>query len=208
MHAADIAIAEKHLSAADPLMARLIERHGPCTLGINKRDPFHVLCMSIISQQLSGKAADTIAGRVKLKAGTKTNLKPAHFLKLSQEELRACGLSNAKAKALKALAQAVDSGAFSFAKLRKLDHDAAVKALDDLPGVGPWTAEMFVMFALNHPDMFSLGDAGLRRGVNQLYGKGRALSDKRTLAIAQIWSPYRTIACWYLWAHADDKQPA
>ena len=202
---ADIAIAEKHLAATDPKMARLIKAHGPCTLVAKKTDPFHVLCMSIISQQLSGKAADTIASRVKLKAGAKKNFKPEHLLKLSQEELRACGLSNAKAKWLKALAAAVDSGTFSFAALRRMEHTAAVQALDDLPGVGQWTAEMFVMFALHHPDMFSLGDAGLRRAVNQLYGSGRALSDKRTLAIAQPWAPYRTVACWYLWRHADDK---
>jgi DNA-3-methyladenine glycosylase II len=158
-----------------------------------------VLTTSIISQQLSTKAADTIQSRVHTAVGTKNRLTPQHLLDISHEDLRACGLSNAKAKWLKALAERTHSGEFSFAQLRRLDDEAAIEMLDALPGIGRWTAEMMLIFALGRADVFSLGDAGLRRSINLLYNKGDGLDDDATLAIAARWAPYRSVACWYLW---------
>src|SRR5579883_754724 len=132
-----------HLRRRDRRLARLIEAHGPCTLGQRRRDPFHVLATSIISQQLSSKAADTIQARVEALAGTPGRLRPAALLGLTPGQLRAAGLSTAKARWLHALAQAVDSGALSFRHLRAADDETAIKTLDALPGVGRWTAEMF-----------------------------------------------------------------
>lgn len=198
-----IAEAEQHLSQSDPRMARLIARHSPCTLGSGKRDPFHVLCASIIGQQLSGKAADTIQARVEALVGAKGRFHPTHFVAAKPEQLRACGLSNAKAKWLQAAATRIESGQFSFRALARMDDAAAGAALDELPGIGPWTAEMMLIFALNRADIFSLGDAGLRRAINLVYNDGRKLNDTRTLKLARTWAPYRSVASWYLWRVAD-----
>ena len=195
----DINAAESFLSKNDPVMRRLIKAYGPCTMGAKRRDPFHVLCGSIISQQLSTKAANTIQGRVEAKAGAKSKLTPAHLLRLQPEELRACGLSNAKSSWLKELARRVDAGEFSFTKLRKLEDEAAIEMLDALPGIGRWTAEMYLMFALDRPDLFAMDDVGLRNGVNRLYNQGKKLSDRKTVSIAKTWAPWRSVASWYLW---------
>ena len=197
-----IRLAEKHLSR-DPIMARLIQRHGPCTLGAKKRDPFHTLATSIISQQLSARAADTIAARVEALLGSRGRMNHAHFGNVTHEQLRGCGLSNSKAKWLAAIADAVRSGDLSFPKLAKMDNAEAIKVLDALPGIGQWTAEMFLIFALNRFDVFSMGDVGLRRSINRLYNDGRKLSDRRTEELVERWMPYRSVACWYLWRVTD-----
>ena len=197
--------AETHLGRRDRKLAALIERHGPCTLGRQRRDPFHVLCSSIIGQQLSTKAADTIQARVALAVAAKTRFEPHHFLAVEADLLRSCGLSTAKAKWLMAIAQTVQRGEFSFAQLRKLDDEAAIEALDALPGIGRWTAEMMLIFALHRLDVFSLGDAGLRRAINQLYNRGTALDNEATLALTARWAPYRSVASWYLWRSIDGE---
>jgi DNA-3-methyladenine glycosylase II len=201
--ATEMAEIERHLSRRCPVMKRLIKTHGSCTIGRSRRDPFHVLCTSIISQQLSVKAADTIQARVATAvlagAAEKGWFMPAHFIEVEFDLLRSAGLSNAKAKWLIAIAQKVHSGEFSFEKLHKLDDEAAIEALDALPGIGRWTAEMYLMFALARRDLFALDDVGLRNGVNRLFNDGAKLDDAATLAIAERWRPYRSIASWYLW---------
>lgn len=199
--------AERHLSRVDPVLAGLIRRHGPCQLGGRRRDPFHILCTSIISQQLSAKAADTIQARVQASLGAKPHLKPAHLLGARHEALRACGLSNAKARWMVEIARRTDAGEFSFRTLARLDDEAAIEALDALPGIGRWSAEMYLIFALDRLDIFAMDDVGLRRGVNRLYGKGKPLSDRRTLAITRPWAPYRSVASWYLW-RLGNEEPA
>jgi DNA-3-methyladenine glycosylase II len=205
--AAALRAAERHLSDADPVMAQLIARHGPCTLDGSRRDPFHTLCTSIISQQLSSKAADTIQQRVHVLLKARPHLKPVHFAKAKHADLRACGLSNAKARWMVEIARRTRAGEFSFRKLVKLDDEAAIEMLDALPGIGRWSAEMYLIFALDRLDIFAMDDVGLRRGVNRLYGNGRKLSDKRTLAITKTWSPYRSVASWYLW-RLGNEEPA
>ncbi len=206
--AEQIVLAEKHLRKMDPVMARLIARHGPCTLGSKRADPFHTLVTSIISQQLSTKAANTIAGRVLLAAGAKQRFETGHFLAATHEQLRGCGLSNAKARWLRDIAGRVHTEEFSFKKLVRLDDEAAIEMLDALPGIGRWSAEMYLMFALNRLDLFAMDDVGLRRSVNILYGKGRKLSERRTLAITKPWAPYRSVASWYLWRMTDGDNEA
>lgn len=203
MTASLIAEAERHLRRADPRLATLIQRHGPCTLTRSRRDPFHVLCNSIVSQQLSVKAADTILGRVMARAGAPKRLTPEQVLGVPLDDLRTCGLSNAKARWLHAISTQVQSGAFSFARLKKMNDADATAALDALPGVGLWTAEMYLIFALHRLDVFSMGDVGLRRSLDHLHNQGRKLSDARTLKITQAWAPYRSVASWYLWRLAD-----
>ena len=199
-----IAAAERHLARRCPHMKRLIRAHGPCPIGATRRDPFQVLCSSIISQQLSVKAAATIQARVHALVGAKTRMKPAQILAVTPEALRTCGLSNAKVKWLQALATQVDSGELNFRKLAKMDDATALVTLDALPGVGLWTAEMFIMFAMGRLDVFSMGDVGLRNGVNRLFGEGVKLDEDATLEIVQRWSPYRSVASWYLWRHTEN----
>jgi DNA-3-methyladenine glycosylase II len=194
-----------HLRRRDRKLARLIEQCGPCTLGSRRRDPFHTLCSSISSQQLSSKAADTIQSRVAAATLAGARFTPAHFLSITPEQLRACGLSNAKAKWLKAAAEIHHADPAWFRRLRALDDEAAIEMLDALPGIGRWTAEMFLIFALGRLDIFSLGDAGLRRGLNLLHNKGEKLDDEASLAITARWAPYRSIGSWYLWRMADTK---
>ncbi|MGH8481638.1 MAG: DNA-3-methyladenine glycosylase family protein [Nevskiaceae bacterium] len=199
--------AESHLSAADPMMGKLIARHGRCTLGTRRRDPFHTLMTSIVSQQLSSKAADTIQARVHALVGARPRLRPAHLLSARHADLRACGLSHAKARWMVEIARRAHAGEFSFRKLVKLDDEAAIEMLDALPGIGRWSAEMYLIFALDRLDIFAMDDVGLRRGVNRLYGNGRKLSERRTLAVTRPWAPYRSVASWYLW-RLGNEEPA
>ena len=207
MTPADFSQAERHLAAVDPVMTRLIAGIGPCRLGQRTRDPFHILCTSIISQQLSTKAADTIQQRVQALLKANPHLAPEHFKGVRHDRLRGCGLSNAKAKWLKDIAGRVRTGEFSFAKLVALDDEAAIEMLDALPGIGRWTAEMYLIFALGRLDIFAMDDIGLRRGVNVLYNKGKKLSDKKTLALTKQWTPYRSVASWYLWRSGEVENP-
>lgn len=200
---ADVLAAEKFLARRDPVMKKLIATYKPCTLIGAQRDPFHVLCTSIISQQLSVKAADTIQKRVMIQVGAKKYLKPPHVIASEHDALRACGLSHAKARWLRTLSEQVHEGTFSFAKLKRMDDAAAIEALDALPGIGRWTAEMYLIFAMHRLDIFAMGDVGLRRSINKLYNKGKPLDDDETLAITDRWAPYRSVASWYLWRVID-----
>lgn len=202
--------AEAHLAAVDPVMAKLIAHFGPSTLGRKPRDAFHVICGSIISQQLSTKAADTIQRRVAAHIGAPEDaFTPGHFGAASIESLRACGLSNAKGKWLLELAERAQDGRFHGPTLAQLDNEALVAELDAIPGIGLWTAEMMMIFAFDRIDVFSMGDVGLRRSINQLYapkgrdGKPKKLDDKKTLKIVNRWAPYKSVACWYLWRGID-----
>ena len=203
--AATLRAAESHLSAVDPMLAKLIARHGPCSLGARRRNPFHTLCTSIISQQLSAKAADTIQARVQALLKANPHFRPAHFLGAKHADLRACGLSNAKARWMVEIARRTHAGEFSFRKLVRLDDEAAIEMLDALPGIGRWSAEMYLIFALDRLDIFAMDDVGLRNSVNRLYGKGRKLGDRRTLAITKAWAPYRSVASWYLWRLGNEE---
>lgn len=198
-----IAAAERRLARQCPTMRRLIRAHGPSTLGANKRDPFHVLASSIIGQQLSSKAADTIQARVHRLVGVPSILTPAALLSASAEALRGAGLSNAKCKWLHALSERTVSGELSFTALATMDDETAIETLDALPGVGRWTAEMFLIFALDRLDIFSLGDVGLRNSVNRLFNDGVKLDEAATLEIVGRWAPNRSVASWYLWRLVD-----
>lgn len=195
--------AEAHLSRCDRRLGQVIARVGPCQLGRRRRDPFHVLCTSIISQQLSTKAADTIQSRVATAVMAGARFMPSHFIEAEFELLRAAGLSTSKARWLTEIARRVHEGEFSFAQLKRLDDEAAIAALDALPGIGRWTAEMYLIFALDRLDLFAMDDVGLRRAVDRLYNGGAKLDEDATRAITERWAPYRSVASWYLWRTID-----
>lgn len=199
--------AECYLARQDHILGDLISRYGPCTLGRRRRDPFHVLCSSIIGQQLSAKAADAIQQRV-LKLGPPGDAEPrvftpAHFLNIQQTHLCSAGLSGAKSRWLTKLAEAVSNRDLDFSRIRKMNDADARAELEALPGVGRWTAEMFLIFALDRIDIFAIGDAGLRRSVNRLYNDGQRMEAGATDMIVRRWVPYRSVASWYLWRLVD-----
>ena len=190
--------AERWLRKSDVVMKRLVADHGPCPLAEWEYWPFHTLVTSIISQQLSAKAADTIEQRVS--EIVTVPFHPDGFLRTPEEALRGAELSRAKVRYIRELAQRLADGRVSFAKLEPLNDDAVIAALIDLPGVGRWTAEMFLIFGLKRLDVLSLGDAGLQRAARLLYDNTQDTTDLLE-RIGAVWRPYRSVASWYLWQH-------
>ena len=194
--------AERHLAAVDPTMKRLIGVHGHCPLAAREYAPFPMLANSIISQQLSTTAARAIKQR--LTGLLPASFAPESFLRLSREELRRAGLSEAKARYIGALATRICEGRLVFDDIIGADDETVVTALSECPGIGRWTAEMFLIFALKRPDVLAVGDAGLQRAARLLYGSKRR--SKNLLArVAQAWRPYRSVASWYLWQSLERR---
>lgn len=187
--------AEHHLHQSCRVMARLIAQHGPCPLAHREFLPFQTLANSIISQQLSAKAADTIERRVQ---AIVPGFTPAGFLAVSPEALRAAGLSSAKARYIVELAQRVSDGRLNLEAMQQATDPEVIAALVELPGIGQWTAEMFLIFGLRRPDVLSLGDAGLQRAARLLFG-----DDAKLEHVGQSWRPFCSVASWYLWRHLD-----
>jgi len=195
--------AERSLAKADPVMAALIAEAGPCTLEPRHDAPFPALLRAIVYQQLSGKAAATIHGRVLALFGGEVP-PPDVLLSEPEEALRAAGLSRAKTAAVRDLAQKVLDGELPmYEEAAALPDDALVERLTKVRGVGPWTVEMYLIFGLGHTDVLPVSDLGVRQGFRLRYG-GDALPDATTLrAHAERWRPWRSIASWYLWRAVD-----
>lgn len=189
----------KHLRK-DPLMKRLIEKYN--LPGWNdEHDYFLDLVDSIIGQQLSGKAGDTIIGRFKnLFRNTPTAKK---ILSASDEKIRSAGMSYAKVDYIKNLSRAVLEKKLDFKELKNLPDEEVIKKLIAIKGIGRWTAEMFLMFSLGREDVFSLGDLGLRNAVADLYHIDRK-DFQKIERISQKWKPYRSLACRYLWKSLEN----
>jgi DNA-3-methyladenine glycosylase II len=194
----DWSAALAHLRAADPRLAPIIDHHGHPTIAPRK-DPVQSLARAIVGQQLSGKAADTIWGRFVALYPKSKFPTPEVILATDDKQLRAVGLSGAKAAAIKDLARHVVEAKIVPAKLAKLD-DAAVSAmLLPVRGIGPWSVDMFLMFFLARPDVLPVGDLGIRKGMQKHFGLRKLPEAKRMLELATPWRPYRTIASWYMW---------
>ncbi len=167
-------------------------------------DLFKDLIESIINQQLSGKAAATIFGRFKKLFGTKNFPKPKDIFKVSDEKIRACGISYSKIKYIKGICQAIVDKSLDVKKILSLSDEEVIIELTKLKGVGRWTAEMILIFSLQRPDVFSTGDLGLRTAVSKLYKIDR--EDKEKIEkISKKWSPYRSLASRLLWRSLDNK---
>ena len=199
----DVAAAVKHLSKADPVLRRLIRRVGPFTLKTH-RDRFDLLVRSILSQQISTKAARAI--RLRLTDRVRPHgISPESISRLSEQELRAVGLSAQKASYLRDLADHALSGRLRLHQLGRLDDEEVIEQLIAVRGIGRWTAQMFLMFALGRLDVFPHDDLGLRTSLKELYGLADLPDKKTSHAIAEPWSPYRSIATWYCWRLGDLK---
>lgn len=195
--------AAEHLAGQDRVMANLVEQFGISRMTPWQNEPFSALIGAIISQQLSVKAADTIEKRVLKLAGRGPRFVPRLLLDASDDDLRACGLSGAKTRYIKGIAAAVQRGELNLKKIRQLPDPDLIKALTALHGIGIWTAEMLMIFAFGHPDVMSLGDLGLRKGIEVAYELDHRPSDRVMLGTAEVWRPYRSVASWYLWRAAE-----
>ena len=188
--------AERHLAKADPIMKRLFAIHGHCPIAEREFLPFHMLANSIISQQLSTKAAATIKQRVGALVGVPFQID--RVLSIAPAELRGAGLSHAKTRYIRAVADHVDTGKLDFHEISSLEDEAVIERLVIIPGIGRWTAEMFLLFGLKRLDVLAVGDAGLQRAARNLYGT-KQKSESLLSRVAESWRPYRSIASWYLW---------
>ena len=191
--------AYEHLKK-DPVMRGLIEIHGELELAW-EADLWEDLVDSIINQQLSDKAAATIGKRVRALFGKKFP-KPEQVTKMPDEKIRGCGLSWSKVSYIKNIARALQSGVLIPGKLLLMADEEVVVELTKIKGVGRWTAEMILMFTLQRPDVFSIGDAGLRAAMAKLYKIGRE-DLKQIEKISEKWRPYRSLAARYLWKSLD-----
>lgn len=192
----EISDGEGHLRRVDAAMDALIAKHGPCSLSERKESAFRALAWSIIGQQLSAKAAATITSRVEKIVSSP--FMPQNVMRVSSDQLRQAGMSARKASSLIALAELSASGRLSFDALHEMDDEDVIAVLTQVSGIGRWTAEMFLIFGLGRPNVQSLGDAGLRRAARLIYGEGMPIE-----SLWDRWSPWCSVASWYLWRHLD-----
>ncbi len=194
--------AVRHLIAADPRLAPIIDAIGPFRMELkHSRSLFGALAEAIVYQQLSNKAAATIYGRVEaLYPRAKDGFTPRHILKTPDETLRGCGLSRAKVLAVQDLARKVqDKELPSLDEARALDDAALIERLVAVRGIGRWSAEMFLMFRLGRPDVLPLDDYSLHKAYAKAFRKRALPSAQAFERHGEKWRPYRTVASWYLW---------
>ncbi len=185
----------------DPVMAGLIEKHKLQEYYGGQKDHFVDLIEIVIGQQLSMKVADVILKRLLLLFTDQPT--PQLLVATSDETLRSVGLSKSKVVYIKNIATAIISGSLSLDKLKDLPDDDVKKELIKIKGLGPWSAEMFLIFSLKRPDVFSVGDLGLRTAIEKLYGIKRD-NLKKIAELAQSWRPHRSLASRLLWASLDN----
>jgi DNA-3-methyladenine glycosylase II len=193
-----------HLRGQDPVLAGVIERAGAFTLK-PRRNRFEMLARSILSQQISTSAADSIRRRLMdlLKPG---RLTADNVRRFSPEQLRTAGVSPQKASYLLDLAAKVDDGEVRLGHLHTLPDEAVIEELVRIKGIGEWTAHMFLMFSLGRLDVLPHGDLGVRIALRDLYGLKELPDGKRARKIAEKWRPYATIASWYCWRSLEFKK--
>lgn len=192
-----------HLRKADPVMGGLIERIGP--YAIEYLAPgFETLVKAIVYQQLSGKVAEIIFNRVVAAAGD-GRLTAEGALQLSPARLRALGLSKQKIAYLRALAERTLSGDVDFAALRRLPDRLVYRRLTSLKGIGPWTVQMFLIFALRRINVLPSADLGIRAAVKKAYAMAEMPTPAQVEELARQWQPYCTVASWYLWRSLEEK---
>lgn len=192
------------LAALDPDWARLIRTIGPYNLKQHAlREPYEALVRAIAYQQLHGRAADAILGRLTARFPTSGFPQPQEILALEDTELRACGFSASKILAIKGIAAATLQGVVPTAAVAQtMSDEELIKQLVTLRGVGRWTVEMLLIFTLGRPDVLPVDDFGVREGWRKLKGLPAQPKPRELALIGESWSPYRTTAAWYLWQAA------
>jgi DNA-3-methyladenine glycosylase II len=201
--AIDYSRARRVLARRDPILRDLMRRHGPCGLADSQHtDPFVALVRAIISQQLSTKAAATIAARVETLLGGPPA--PARVAQVTDPQLRGAGLSGQKVKYLRDLCCRIEERSLPLDALETMADEDVITALTQVKGIGRWTAEMFLMFRLQRPDVLPVDDLGIVKAVQRNYRLRKLPSAARLHRLGETWRPYRSIACWYLWASLDN----
>src|SRR3954462_6198215 len=198
-------VACSHLIQADPRLGALMSRAGPFTMRPRPAQSlFSALMRSIVYQQLTGKAAETILSRAILACGPGRFPTPRQVLAISPERLRQAGLSTAKTAAVRDLAaKTLDGTVPSLARIRRMEDEEIIQRLTEVRGIGRWTVEMLLMFRLGRPDVLPIDDFGVRNGFRLADGL-RGMPTPRALAeFGARWAPYRTVAAWYLWRAVD-----
>ncbi len=190
------------LGKLDPALGKLMARCGPIEIALQE-DLFLSIASAIVGQQLSNRVAEVLWSRLVELVGE--TVSPERILQLGDEALRQIGISYSKIKYLKALAMAVNNHTLELDRLHQLDDEEIIRQLTQVKGIGPWTAEMFLIFSMGRPDVFSVGDGGLQRAIKWLYGMERIPGKEELLRISNQWKPYRTIAALYLWKAIDEK---
>ena len=195
-------LAIQHLRRSDPVLGAIIERVGRYL--IEYRDPrFESLVRSIVYQQLSGRVASVIFAR--LCAAVDGSLTPAAILKLRPARMRKLGLSKAKTEYIRDLARHTREGKLIFEELGVLSDAEVIERLTRVKGIGTWTAHMFLMFALQRPDVLPVGDLGIRNAIRKAYGLEKLPGPAEMEEIAARWRPYCSVASWYLWRSLDGR---
>jgi 3-methyladenine DNA glycosylase/8-oxoguanine DNA glycosylase len=187
------------LAAIHPTAALLVEQFGPCRFPPRPAaaQRFETLANAIVSQQLAGVAAATIWGRLRATVGP--SFTPEAVLSTPPDALRAAGLSAAKAASIVDLARHVDSGALDLASIARLDDEAVTAALTQVRGIGQWTADMFMIFALRRLDVWPVGDLGVRVGFGRAFALDDTPSSRQLLPLGDPFRPYRSVLAWYCW---------
>lgn len=185
-----------HLKTSDSVLAAIIDRVGPVKPAY--RDPsFESLVRAIVYQQLNGKAAKTIYERFAEVAGKKVT--PESILAMTEEQMRKCGLSRQKLSYIRDLAAKTLAREVIFEQLAEMSDEAVIEHLTRVKGIGTWSAQMFLMFALKRPNVMPTGDLGIRSAIMKAYRKRKLPKHEDMLKLAKKWEPYRTVACYYLW---------
>ena len=187
---------------SDPILEKLFKELGPHKFEDRTKRLMEELIEHIISQQLSVKAADTIYSRFLGLFKDKEYPNAEQLLKIDVEKLRQAGMSYQKAGYIKNIAKAFKEEQIEIEKIKLMSDEEAIIELTKIKGVGKWTAEMILIFTLNREDVFSLGDAGLKRAIKNLYG---ITNEKEILKLSETWKPKRSFACWYLWQSLNNK---
>ena len=192
--------AKKILSKKDPILRKIINKFNKGFL-TTRKDPFFSLCRTIVGQQISTKAADSIWLRFEEKC--KKKIIPETILKLPSRSLKSVGLSRQKVSYLKNIAKSFKNKSFNIRDLKKMDDDLAIDYITKLKGLGIWSAQMFLMFNLNRPDIFPTKDIGLIRAISKNYKTSYPPSERFLNKISKIHSGYRTVFTWYMWRSID-----
>lgn len=201
--------ARRYLMRKDPVLAAIIRQVGDCRLPhIPHQPPFMALAEAIASQQLSVKAADTIFRRFCALFAPDNLPDPARLLQLDAEVVRGAGFSRSKVLFLRDLATHVVENRLALDQLHALEDAHVLQQLTAVKGIGTWTAEIFLMFRLQRPDVFPVDDLGLVKAAQKVYGLRQRPTRKKLLQMAEAWRPYRSIAAWYLWRSLAIETPA
>jgi len=190
------ASAVAHLVGVDPRWVPLIQRAGACQLR-PRRDRFGTIVRAIIGQQISARAAATIDARLRGLAGAVHE--PLALIAQGEAGLRSVGLSGVKARYVLNVAEAAVEGRLPLAQTGRWKDEAIVARMTEIKGIGVWTAQMYLIFAMNRPDVLPTGDLGVRAGLRTFYGLAEMPTPAQCVPLAEPWRPFRSVAMWYLW---------